>query len=1061
MPSKPARIFYSFLLVVAATSVGQASATTWGVPGDGTNTCTVVVPSCNTIAQAVTASSSGDTITIGAGAFPVPAQINLTKTLTIVGTGIGSTVIQPTALAFSVRTNNIVFQDFTVQNGTTGIAFQSATSNNTQITRVQFSGQTSRGIDVSLAAAFPVTNVAITDCQFAVPNIGIRTASTAQVAGMTITGTSFTGGNYGLYVANDGNTSKFSGLTIQNSSFTNIGSGVNQYAIYAEEMRDVVIEDSTFSGGRSGIGLLKFYASNGVAVSNIAIRRNAFTGFAGNALDLEVYNGGSTPGVGLENPITIEDNTFQKDVSISISSPAIFVRLPPALTNAAVNILNNDIALSGSFMSATQAHGIQLRGNGPVVITGNTIDGGNVGGSGTTPPSSGIFIQSQSGSTVMPATVVISASCNRIQGFRNGVSVFDSVANAYGGLQAGATVTLADNAILGNDDGLVTGAAAPTIDAEDNYWGCPAGPSDPACDDVLGNADADPFRIVIAPCVPCLQDVECNDGLFCTGAETCDLGTNQCVAASDPCVGGPVCDNVCNEANDDCALPASTVCRPAAGPCDAAETCTGLGGGCPIDAPAPAATVCRAAVDVCDAAETCDGVSNDCPADGVEGSSVVCRVVAGSCDVAENCDGVTVACPADAFAPSSQECRAVADVCDVAESCTGSAAVCPADAFAPSSQECRAVAGVCDVAESCTGSAAACPADVFQPAATMCRSAVGVCDAAENCTGNAADCPADVVQPAATVCRAAAGDCDVAETCNGSSTTCPSDGFANAGAPCTDGDFCTQPDSCDGSGACDGPAVDCDDQNPCTNEVCDSQAGGFLCVYTNNGSCSPNCGNGVLDSGETCDPPNLAVDPLTNQIECRLDCTSCGDGVVQANDQETCDDGNTVSGCRTDKPQKPLDDCLNSCRLPICDDPSRIKLTSDLDLLAFHGRLVAPQAIDFSNQHFVIQLATPDGTVLYRDSLLAGSVPQTTGTAWKYRNKAAKTAGGIYAMKIRGKDGYYIFTLQAYGDGGAAVADMRTQVFVGATEWALRGVWTELPGGKGWRLNKKSLFLEP
>ncbi len=306
-------------------------------------------------------------------------------------------------------------------------------------------------------------------------------------------------------------------------------------------------------------------------------------------------------------------------------------------------------------------------------------------------------------------------------------------------------------------------------------------------------------------------------------------------------------------------------------------------------------------------------------------------------------------------------------------------------------------------------------------------------------------------------------DCDQGAL-NGDPSSCctAACGFVTAGASCADGDFCTQPDTCDGNGTCSGPVVDCDDANPCTDDACNSQAGGFLCVHTNNGSCiGPNCGNGVVDAGETCDPPNLAINPITNQVECRLDCTACGDGVVQANDQETCDDGNTLSGCRVDKPQKPLDDCLNSCRLPICDDPSKIKLTSGLDMLAFHGRLDAPGAIDFSTNHFVIQLASTDGTVIYRDSLVAGTIPQTTPTSWKYRNKAAKNAGGIYAMKIRGKDGYYQFTLQAYGDASGAVAEMRTQIFVGATEWALRGVWTELPSGKGWRLNKKSEFLEP
>ena len=51
------------------------------------------------------------------------------------------------------------------------------------------------------------------------------------------------------------------------------------------------------------------------------------------------------------------------------------------------------------------------------------------------------------------------------------------------------------------------------------------------------------------------------------------------------------------------------------------------------------------------------------------------------------------------------------------------------------------------------------------------------------------------------------------------------------------------------------------------------------------------CGDGVVDPGETCDPPNLATDPATGQVLCRLDCTSCGDGIVDVASSETCDLG--------------------------------------------------------------------------------------------------------------------------------------------------------------------------
>ncbi len=63
------------------------------------------------------------------------------------------------------------------------------------------------------------------------------------------------------------------------------------------------------------------------------------------------------------------------------------------------------------------------------------------------------------------------------------------------------------------------------------------------------------------------------------------------------------------------------------------------------------------------------------------------------------------------------------------------------------------------------------------------------------------------------------------------------------------------------------------------------------------------CGDGIIDPGETCDPPNFSPDPVTGQTQCRSDCTFCGDGVVQSDDYETCDAGPRVmcGGC--------LDDC--------------------------------------------------------------------------------------------------------------------------------------------------------
>ncbi|MCP4657491.1 MAG: S8 family serine peptidase, partial [bacterium] len=70
--------------------------------------------------------------------------------------------------------------------------------------------------------------------------------------------------------------------------------------------------------------------------------------------------------------------------------------------------------------------------------------------------------------------------------------------------------------------------------------------------------------------VPCTSDPECDDGLFCNGAETCNFGTGQCDAGTDPCLPGETCD----EGNDLCTV---VVCAQRKEPCSSdADCCAGL-----------------------------------------------------------------------------------------------------------------------------------------------------------------------------------------------------------------------------------------------------------------------------------------------------------------------------------------------------------------------------------------------------------------------------------------------------------------------------------------------------
>jgi len=67
--------------------------------------------------------------------------------------------------------------------------------------------------------------------------------------------------------------------------------------------------------------------------------------------------------------------------------------------------------------------------------------------------------------------------------------------------------------------------------------GYPCGGTTPICDEALDICDE------------CTSNMDCDDGLFCTGVETCDGGTGACFTTGFPC-GGPT--PTCNEVMDVC-----------------------------------------------------------------------------------------------------------------------------------------------------------------------------------------------------------------------------------------------------------------------------------------------------------------------------------------------------------------------------------------------------------------------------------------------------------------------------------------------------------------------------
>jgi hypothetical protein len=120
--------------------------------------------------------------------------------------------------------------------------------------------------------------------------------------------------------------------------------------------------------------------------------------------------------------------------------------------------------------------------------------------------------------------------------------------------------------------------------------------------------------------------------------------------------------------------------------------------------------------------------------------------------------------------------------------------------------------------------------------------------------------------------------------------------------------------------------------------------------------------------------------------------------------------------------------------------------------------LISGPLVDFINNHFVIELRDASDNVIFRSSLQRNSIEVQNAKTVRYKNRDARSGGGIYQVKIKRGADHYVVTLKAYGELGAAVADMTTHVYVGSDEWVIRGLWRPL-GTKGWRLDAKATFL--
>ena len=454
----------------------------------------------------------------------------------------------------------------------------------------------------------------------------------------------------------------------------------------------------------------------------------------------------------------------------------------------------------------------------------------------------------------------------------------------------------------------------------DTAKGCQNG-SVPAITDLVGctidYCDEDNDKIVHTP-----DDNACDNGLFCDGAESCDV-SQGCVNGTPP----PITDLVgctvdhCDEDNDIVVHnPDDSACDNTLY-CDGVETCDATKG-CQNGAPPSTDDSVACTVDTCDEAN--DKIVHT-PDDNACDNTLYCDGVE-SCDVSNGCLNGTppsitdlVGCTVDSCDEDHDKIVHTPsdDLCDDGQFCTG-IETCNATQDCQSGQP-----PVVDDGFYCTVDS--CDEDNDQ----VVHIAQDIsCDDSDNNTKDD-QCEASG-ECKGTPYSCAPTQCEVSSTPNGTDCTVVYQGTSVA---CDDGDAATKTDQCDGSGGCDGTTIACMAASTCTP------------AWTPNGT---DCDPTHADDGNACNDNDLSTatdqcdgsggcagTPYTcTPTQCETSSTPNGTDCTVVYHENSCDDGNVCTwpdtcsvGVCVPGPQVSCND-FNPCTNNTCNNPGGCSTTN-------------------------------------------------------------------------------------------------------------------------------------
>ncbi|HHY38767.1 MAG TPA: hypothetical protein GX507_07575 [Clostridia bacterium] len=405
------------------------------------------------IKDAVAAAGTGDTVEVGPGTYEESLIAIGKDGLTIAGAGRDYTTVDGKGAnqVFFVEADGVTLQGMKIRNPGDPKAAR-------------------YGVRVDGT----VSDLAVDGCTFTNNSVGIKMATTSHVDGLTVTGCSFVDNTGpGIYQANEGKASTLHNLVVRSCTFVSNGDESGESGIYLEEVQGATIEGNVFDGNYwAGVYVYKAYTGSRETVQDVIIRGNTFKDAQRTAI-IFCTLGSALTGQG----VVIEGNTIVQDVGKFEQGNwgMIDVRLDSGCDHSPVLIKGNQVTFTGDFGDgpATAAYGIKLRGGlTDVTVTENILEGGEIEGGGSEPPFSGIWISTNDGSWgAIPEDACIRITRNTISGFVNGVTVYDPVARAYGGLADDDIVRLGFNAIVDNTRYALQGGSGGFVDAGFNYWG--------------------------------------------------------------------------------------------------------------------------------------------------------------------------------------------------------------------------------------------------------------------------------------------------------------------------------------------------------------------------------------------------------------------------------------------------------------------------------------------------------------------------------------------------------------------------------------------------------------